>query len=77
MFCKAKLQVLGRNHKKALIPIAEHKFLAIRLQETHQLDMAMSCKILCISRTAYYNQPKLTDDKNLDTLTRHKAISAT
>ena len=44
------------------MPVAERKVWAQELQATHQVGVTMSCKVVSISRTAFYYQPTLTDD---------------
>ena len=44
------------------MPVVERKALAQQLQAQHDISIVVSCQIVCISRTAYYYEPKLNDD---------------
>ena len=44
------------------MPVVERKALAQQLQAQHNISIVVSCQIVCISRTAYYYEPKLNDD---------------
>ena len=44
------------------MPVAERKVWAQELQATHQIGVTMSCKVVSISRTAFYYQSTLNDD---------------
>ena len=44
------------------MPVVERKALAQQLQAQHDISIVVSCQIVCISRTAYYYEPKLIDD---------------
>jgi putative transposase len=52
------------------VPVVERKALAQQLQAQHDISIVVSCQIVCISRTAYYYEPKLiNDDAIVDKLT--------
>ena len=44
------------------MPVAERKVWAQELQASYQIGVTVSCKVICISRTAFYYQLTLTDD---------------
>ena len=44
------------------MPVAARKGWAQQLQAQHDISIVVSCQIVCISRTAYYYEPKLNDD---------------
>lgn len=44
------------------MPVGQRKDWAKQLQAQHNISIVVSCQIVCISRTAYYYEPKLNDD---------------
>ncbi len=44
------------------MPVAERKVWVQELQATHQIGVTMICKVVSISRTAFYYQSTLNDD---------------
>ena len=44
------------------MPVGQRKGWAQQLQAQHNISIVVSCQIVCISRTAYYYEPKLIDD---------------
>ena len=47
------------------MPVGQRKDWAKQLQAQHGISIVVSCQIVCISRTAYYYEPKLNDDKSI------------
>lgn len=45
--------------------MAERKVWAKELQASHDVSIVKSCEIVCVSRTAYYYEPKASDDQEI------------
>jgi putative transposase len=45
--------------------VVERKVWAQELQADYGVSVAKSCQVVCMSRTAYYYRPKLTDDDEI------------